>query len=183
MTFQRSAEQRKQMQRTNSNSPFFTRAELRSPIEVAYAGESSGGNYEHDHPVRPQRRRPGGGSSCGAFRLLVIWTAIMGGFGYFWFIGVRLPQVRLEIRKHLETTLEDLENENKLLKGTSNFESQHLLKTLDHVNSQLKREQQVSNQWKDKANGLEESNLRLGESTQQLQQAIQSYSRRSLLEK
>jgi hypothetical protein len=193
--FQRNAEQRKQLHQIGSKSPFFTSAQPKSPIEVGY-GESSGGKYEQ--PPRASRRRAGGGSSCGTFRLLVIWTALMGGFGYFWFIGVKLPQVRLEIReqevgpaKHhwkqkvvtLEATLEDLENENQRLKGTSNKDSQTWLIQLDDVKSKLDREQESSNQWKEKANGLEVSTLQLKESTQQLQQAIQSFSRRSLLEK
>jgi hypothetical protein len=127
---------------------------------------------------------------------------MLGGFGYYWFIRVSLPQVRLDIRKEeadtvkhhwkqeavaLEAKLKDLEKENKRLTGSLSFDSQTWLIKLDHAKADLQMEQERNKEWQDKANRLEErveeSAVKLQEATLEMEHAISKYSRRAVLEK
>lgn len=175
--------ERKQLHQVDAKSPFFNGgAEIpRSPIEVGYAGEKSGGgNYQHN--TRQTRKR--GGYSCAPLGLITAWTLVLGGIGYFWLTSIRLPQQHLEFRekelepvKHqwkqkvvlLEATLEDMERENKLLKASMDEDSKVLHIELQDVIGKLDRA-------KERVGVLEQSN-------REVEQRIRDFSRLAVLEK
>jgi hypothetical protein len=145
---------------------------------------------------RQNRRRKGG--CCGSFFLFLFVIVIVGGAGYYWLENYKIPILKQAIlkqetefwegryelleKKHEKTKLavQELENGNSQLEQSK----KELREALEATEVQLRISKETMEQTHDiNKVELELKMAGLIETKMQLQQAIQSFSRRALVEK